>query len=148
MPDAKAGGDTQISAEDAARIQGAVKELPTTDPALDVTAGPVPELELSGGEDPKQVADQAAKVEDVTADVQQDAVADARADMGENDVLPQVPKETLTADASGGEGSPAGPGEASPAAAPAAPAPAGAARTGRRRRGRCRRCWYERSGQR
>ena len=37
-------------------------------------------------------------VEDTTAGAQQDGLADARADMGENDVLPQVPKETLTAD--------------------------------------------------
>ena len=133
VPDAKAGGDTQISAEDAARIQGAVKELPTTDPALDVTAGPVPELELSGSEEPKQVTDQAAKVEDITAGAQRDGLADARADMGENDVSPQVPKETLTADVSGGEGPPAGSGEAATAALPAAPtaaAPTGAGSAG------------------
>ena len=128
VPDAKAGGDTQISAEDAARIQGAVKELPTTDPALDVSAGPVPELELSGGEDPKQVTDQAARVEDTTSGAQQDGLTDARADMGENDVLPQVPKEVLTADVSGGDGS--GSGETATGAAPATPMPTGPTATG------------------
>ena len=134
LPEAKASGDTQISAEDAARIQGAVNDLPTTDPALDVTAGPVPELELSGGEDPKQVTDQAASVEDATAGARQDGLADARADMGENDVLPQVPKETLTADVSGDEGPPAGSGDAatagSAASGSAATAPAGTGAAG------------------
>ena len=146
LPEAKASGDTQISAEDAARIQGAVNDLPTTDPALDVTAGPVPELELSGGEDPKQVTDQAASVEDATAGAQQDGLADARADMGENDVLPQVPKETLTADVSGGEGPAAGSGDAATAGSAARRAYRNSPGRHRRQRRRGRR--YQRGGQR
>jgi len=128
VPEAKSGGDTQISAEDASRIQSAVKALPTSDPALDVDAGPVPELVLTGGEDPQQIGDQAKDIETATAGARADGLADARADMGENDVLPQVPKETLTADVSGATPVPAG--GSGPAKAGAAPAMAGPGKSG------------------
>ena len=95
--DAVAGGDGQVSHEDAARVQGAVKDLPTSDPALYVDAGPVPELVLEGHEDPAQVDQQAGDVEQVTADTATEGLTDARAPMGENTVLPHVPDETLTA---------------------------------------------------
>ncbi|WP_420124755.1 phage tail protein [Nakamurella sp.] len=128
MPEATAGGETQVSAEDAKRIQTAVRALPTTDPALDVDAGPVPVLELAGGEDPQQIEDQATSVEEATTGAQRDGLADARADMGENDVFPQIPAERLTADI----GTSAGATTAAPAgAAPAAAqTPAGSGATG------------------
>lgn len=133
VPEATTAGDTQIGADDAAKIRGAVKALPTTDPALDVDAGPVPGLVLSGGEDPQQIDHQAGQLEDLTAGARADGLTDARADMGENDVLPQVPSETLTADLSGGEAGsgasaagPAAPTSAGPAAGPPAGAPSAA----------------------
>ena len=141
VPEVTAGGDTQVSAEDARRVQTAVRALPTSDPALDVDAGPVPQLELTGGEDPHQVEDQAASAEEATSGVQSEGLTDARADMGENDIFPQVPKETLAADM----GSPGGPtvggaggvspgapsqGNAPPPGKAAAPAAGGAPATG------------------
>jgi hypothetical protein len=109
VPEARVGGDTKITAEDAARIQGAVRSLPASDPALDVDAGPVPELELEGAEDPQRVGDQAKELASTTVATKGDGLTDARADMGENGVLPQVPKETLTATLAGAEGSGAAP---------------------------------------
>ncbi len=117
LPEPRAGGDTQITADDAARLQGAVDKLPTTDPALAVTAGPVPALELRGGEDPAQIDSQAHSVENVTAAAEGDGLTDARADMGENDTLPQVPAETLTAGVGAASGGGAG-GAAGTSAAP------------------------------
>lgn len=101
VPDATVPGDKQITAEDAQRIKTAVRSLPTTDPALAVDAGPVPELELTGGEDPQQVDEQAASVEQTTQDVQAEGLNDARADMGENEVFPHVPAESISADLGG-----------------------------------------------
>ncbi|MBL7514226.1 hypothetical protein I6A94_31020, partial [Frankia sp. CN4] len=124
VPEPIAGGDTKITADDAAKATAAVESLPTTDPALHVDAGPVPTLELAGGEDPAQVADAAESVQDTAGGTLEDGRADARADLGENDVFPQVPKETLTASLGEGEEAPAGGPEAEGLAAQ--PAAAGA----------------------
>ncbi|NYD24666.1 hypothetical protein [Kineococcus aurantiacus] len=125
VPEPTVGGDKELSAEDVRRVERSVDELPTTDPALDVTAGPVPALRLVGDEDPARVATQAKGVEELTTATQTEGLADARTDTGENDVFPHVPEETLVADL----GAPAGeaPGAAGTVSGSAAPAPGPAA---------------------
>jgi hypothetical protein len=124
VPEPRVDGEAPITAEDAATAQAAVHALPTTDPGLNVDAGPVPELELTGDNDPKHVRNQATEVESTTAAAREAGIADARAPMGENDVYPHVPDETLTATLE--PEAPTADGAAESAAAGTAEAPAGA----------------------
>ncbi len=96
-------GEAEMSEADVAKAQSAISDLPTTDPALNVTAGDPPTLDLAGDADPALVADQRAKVDQGTTDARTQGQADAAEPLGENNIYPTVPDETLKAD-TGGEG--------------------------------------------
>lgn len=99
-------GEAPLTEQDAAKVQEAVSELPTTDPALQVDAGPAPSLSLEGNADPKRGDEQRAKVEESTDTARQQGLQDVAQPMGESNIYPTVPKEKLTAKR--GEGGDAG----------------------------------------
>jgi hypothetical protein len=143
-------GDSQLSEQDVREVQTAVGKLPTTDPALDVTAGDAPRLQLEGNADPTRVRDQRGAMDTGVKSTEEQGYKDITAPFGENNVYPHVPRETLKADitaastptngASGPQAGPASAAAPAPAtqAAPAAsangkapaPAPAGGAAAG------------------
>ncbi len=90
-------GDAKVEAGAAAQMHAAVDNLPTTDPALDVTAGEAPALALTGDADPKRKAEQRAKLDQAAADARQQGAKDASQPMGEQAVYPDTPAETLRA---------------------------------------------------
>jgi hypothetical protein len=98
-------GDAEMSKEDVARAQGAVDSLPTSDPALNVTAGDPPSLELAGDADPKATAEQKANLDKTTAAAHAQGQHDVAAPMGENNIYPTVPQEKMQAQVDG-EGGP------------------------------------------
>lgn len=97
----------QYSREEATRIQGAVNDIPTDDPALHTTVGPAPQFELKGETDPA-ITDNQAKNLNTTVG-QQTAVGrqDAAQQLGEDQIYPNAPAETLTAQVPGAVGGPA-----------------------------------------
>ena len=98
VPGLHVGGETTPMTEaDFAAIRDSVKSLPTTDPALNVTAGAPPTLNLQGDADPAHADEQRAELDKATVAVRTDGAADAAAPMGEAAVLPTVPPETLRA---------------------------------------------------
>ena len=117
-PSIAGGAQAQVTAEQAQAIRNAVDELPTHDPGLDITADPAPTLELTGAADPQHVSDQRAELDRSTQSAQEEGARDVATPLGEHDVYPTVPPETLHAELP----SPA----QAPAVAGAAPAPAGA----------------------
>jgi hypothetical protein len=116
----RVGGDPQgqVSAADAEALQNSVRQLPTTDPDLALTAGPPPTVALEGDADPAHARDQRAALQRSTADAQVRGQQDAAAPMGENAIYPDAPQETLRA-----EVTPGGAAPAPPAAGGAAPRP-------------------------
>ena len=110
-----------MTKSDAAAIRDSVKSLPTTDPALNVTAGAPPALTLQGDADPARADEQRAELDKAAVAVRRDGAADAAAPMGEAAVLPTVAPETLRA-AIVNPQPPAG-APAAPPAATAAPDP-------------------------
>jgi hypothetical protein len=99
-------GDAQMTEADTARAKAAVENLPTTDPALNVTAGDPPKLQLAGDADPKQTQEQQANLGKSTDAAHQQGQQDVSAPMGENNIYPTVPAEKLEAktDGEGGPG--------------------------------------------
>jgi len=111
-PMGQGGGEQegQMSAEDASRVRGAVNELPTTDPALNVTAGPAPRIQLEGDADPENVNRQRSELDVQASDSLVRGRKDAVEPMGEDEIYPNVPQETLTAQIPLGGGAAAGAG--------------------------------------
>lgn len=97
VPEPRLPGDTEISKEDVSKVRRAVDELPTSDPALNVDAGPAPTLVLDGEADPSRVRNAATGVVETTNELQQEANGHILEDLGDRDIYPHVPKETLTA---------------------------------------------------
>jgi len=87
--------DGALSAADAQRVQTSIQSLPTTDPGLDVVAGPPPTLSLSGDADPAQIADQERKLRASIADQRAQGAAEVATPAGENDIRVRRPKESL-----------------------------------------------------
>lgn len=102
--------DGALSAADAQRVQASILALPTTDPGLEVTAGPPPRLSLAGDADPAQIADQKDKLAGSVAAQTAQGRAEVAVPAGEDDIRVRRPKETLKAKApalpAGGAGSP------------------------------------------
>ncbi|MCW5983253.1 MAG: hypothetical protein KIT09_34500 [Bryobacteraceae bacterium] len=108
-PPIQGGGEGgTLTQADADNVEAAVDEVPTTDPALSETAGPPPTVELVGEANPQQAADQRAKLDQSIVEQQQQGAQDAAEPMGENEIYPVVPKETLTAKIPEGGGGAAG----------------------------------------
>lgn len=89
--------DGKLSPADVQNMQNAVDDLPTTDAALNVTAGEPPELILDGDADPGRTRDQRQEMNQGASEALADARSDAAQPMGENTVYPDVPPEKLEA---------------------------------------------------
>lgn len=109
VPGPRLPGDAALTEADAAKAQAAVRNLPTTDPALNVTAGEPPRLELNGDADPKRAQEQRAKLDGSLTETQTQGQKDTAQPLGENNIYPTVPQETLSAQVKEGEGG-GGPG--------------------------------------
>ncbi|GAA1920927.1 hypothetical protein GCM10009716_31960 [Streptomyces sodiiphilus] len=107
----------EVSAEDVASIEAAVDAVPDTDPALNRTVGPAPKVELTGDSDPGRTDEQAGHLEDTTVQVLEVGRADAATPMGEDQIYPDVPPETLAGDVPGRSGGEGGGGQAGAEAA-------------------------------
>jgi len=98
----------ELTEADAENVQGAVRDMPVSDPELVTDAGPAPTLELTGDADPQQARDQRAELDTTIADQQAQGAEDAAQPMGEDEIYPIVPPETLEgripAGGGGGEG--------------------------------------------
>ncbi len=122
-PSVQLPGNAQITPSDADNIRAAVNSLPTTDPALNVSIDK-PTVTLDGNADPVQVRDQSSKVADSVTSQQEQGSKDVAQPMGEDQVYPVVPAETLTAtpeQAAGGAPQAAGGGGAAAGGQPLAP---------------------------
>jgi hypothetical protein len=94
---------------DAQKLQASLRSLPTRDPGLQqVSAGAPPRLELEGNADPQQAQQQRAELEKGVTDAHVKGQQDLAQPMGENEIYPQVPQETLRAEGIGGGGGGAG----------------------------------------
>jgi hypothetical protein len=116
-PHVTANAEGQITAADAQSVQQSVAELPTTDPALNVDAGPAPQLALDGAADPNRAAQQRSNVAAATQAQAEAGVLDAAQPMGEGHIVPTTPPEMVRAELPAASGGTA----AVPAAAPVDP---------------------------
>jgi hypothetical protein len=104
-PRVSGGGEGgTMSPADVDQLSAAIDNLPTTDPALEETAGPPPTVELVGEADPAVAAEQRTQLEEKAASLETEGAQDAAKPMGEDELYPVVPDETLTATVGGGEG--------------------------------------------
>ncbi|HAG81753.1 MAG TPA: hypothetical protein DCL61_11440, partial [Cyanobacteria bacterium UBA12227] len=111
-PQVAGNAEGKLDSGDAQKLQASLRNLPTRDPSLEqVSAGSPPPLELAGDADPKQAQDQRTKLEKGVADAHTQGQQDLAQPMGENEIYPQVPQETLRAEGIGA-GSAAGGGAA------------------------------------
>jgi hypothetical protein len=109
-------GDAQLTPEDVEQVRDAVDTLPATDPALNVSVT-TPALTLDGAANPAQVGQQSTSVATSIDAAHAGAKQDAAQPMGEGQVYPVVPQETLRPDArAGGDQETCGDGKAPPAA--------------------------------
>jgi hypothetical protein len=102
-PRVTGNAEGHITESDAAQVQNAVSNLPVQDPSLNVDAGQAPEISLEGQSDPAWAARQRTSSETATVDAADQGHIEAAAPMGENNVYPHVPQETLRAESQDGE---------------------------------------------
>ena len=122
----KGDAEGKLDSGDAQKLQASLRSLPTRDPGLQqVSAGAPPRLELEGNADPQQAQQQRAELEKGVTDAHVKGQQDLAQPMGENEIYPQVPQETLRAEGIGGGGGGAG-GAAAQAAGGTAAAGGGA----------------------
>jgi hypothetical protein len=103
-PRVTGNADGHMTEADAAHVQNAVNNLPVQDPALNVDAGHAPEIRLEGQSDPAWAARQRTASETAATAAADQGRTEAAAPMGEDNVYPHVPNETLRAEPQGGEG--------------------------------------------
>jgi len=126
QPQVKGDAEGKLDSGDAQKLQASLRSLPTRDPGLQqVSAGAPPRLELEGNADPQQAQQQRAELEKGVTDAHVKGQQDLAQPMGENEIYPQVPQETLRAEGIGGGGGGAG-GAAAQAAGGTAAAGGGA----------------------
>lgn len=103
-------------------MRQAISQMPTRDPGLRIPAAPPARVQLQGNANPGTVDAQAAEGEASVSQAAAQAAADAGHPMGEDELYPVVPPETLRAevpaagDAGGGDG-PSGGAAGGPAVA-------------------------------
>ena len=97
-PPVAGGQQHEVTAADAQALRDSVDELPVTDPALAIDAGPAPTVTLDGDADPQLATGQRTQVEQRTTAAAAEARTDAGRPLGEGDIYPTVPAETLTAE--------------------------------------------------
>ncbi|GLF93127.1 eCIS core domain-containing protein [Streptomyces yaizuensis] len=104
------------------KLTNSISGLPTTDKGLQgAKVGDAPKLPLTEDSDPQRTDQQARLLDDRSAELHTAGRDDAARPMGEDQIYPDVPRETLTAKVSGGKRQ-AGPGTR-PAGAPGAGLP-------------------------
>jgi hypothetical protein len=111
VPQPQVKGDAQgkLDSGDAQKLQASLRSLPTSDPGLQqVTACAPPHLELQGNADPQQAQQQRGELEKGIADAHSKGQQELAQPMGENEIYPKVPQETLRAEGIGGGGGAAG----------------------------------------
>jgi hypothetical protein len=101
-PQIKGDEKGEMSDADISEMKSSVSSLPTRDPALETSAGPAPTVALEGAADPAQTQKQRAKLEQSVAETQAQGRRDAAQPLGEGDIYPTVPQETLRANVPGG----------------------------------------------
>lgn len=111
-PNVPATDAGKADAHDVQNMQDAVNDVPSTDPGLNVTVGPAPQVQLTGDADPKLTDQQAGKYNDKTSEIQNTGRQDAAKPLGEDQIYPDVPKETLKGNVPGGAGGQGGGGKA------------------------------------
>ncbi|SMC47639.1 eCIS core domain-containing protein [Kibdelosporangium aridum] len=114
-PQVTGGTDGKITEQEARNVEEAVENVPTTDPALHATVGPVQKVELKGETDPVRTDEQSAELSQKSQEINQGGKEEAAKPLGEDQIYPNVPAETLTAEVPGGQGGgggPVGPGAA------------------------------------
>jgi len=120
-PKVQGNASGKLDPGDAQKLQASVRNIPTSDPALQqVSAGATPRLELQGNADPQQAQQQRGELEKGIADAHTLGQQELAQPMGENEIYPKVQPETLRAEGIGG-----GSGAAGGAAAKAAGSTAG-----------------------
>ncbi|MCO1577836.1 hypothetical protein M8C13_18950, partial [Crossiella sp. SN42] len=115
VPRPHLAGDTQgkVTPGDVQNVQQAVRNVPTTDPAMNTTVAPPPKVELTGQADPARTDQQKAQLAEQSQQLHSTGRAESAKPLGEDQVFPDVPGETLAAEVPGPSGGPApGPGGA------------------------------------
>ncbi|MEU2512100.1 eCIS core domain-containing protein [Streptomyces syringium] len=107
----------QVTAQDIQNMQHAVGEVPTSDPSLNTTVGTAPKVQLTGESDPRRTDKQAENLKTSSAKILGVGREDAVKPMGEDQIYPDVPGETLRGDVPGGVGGAGGRRRAGAAAA-------------------------------
>ncbi|MEA2328975.1 MAG: hypothetical protein QOE68_3934, partial [Thermoanaerobaculia bacterium] len=93
-----AGGEGgEVSAAEAENLRGAVEDVPTSDPALNETAGPPPTVDLTGDANPALAQEQRTQLDETTSHLEIEGARDVRQKRGEDQLYPTMPEETLTA---------------------------------------------------
>ncbi|WP_275558800.1 DUF4157 domain-containing protein [Streptomyces sp. 5-6(2022)] len=101
-PSVTSSPDGKADAQDAKNIEQAADSVPTTDPALNRTVGPAPKIRLEGESDPKRTDQQAEKLKEKQAEIQETGRADTTKNLGEDRIYPNAPRERLRGKAPGG----------------------------------------------
>ncbi|AFZ21581.1 eCIS core domain-containing protein [Allocoleopsis franciscana] len=105
QPQVKGDAEGKLDAGDAQKLQASLRSLPTSDPGLQqVSACAPPHLELQGNADPQQAQQQRGELEKGIADAHSKGQQELAQPMGENEIYPKVPQETLRAEGIGGGG--------------------------------------------
>ncbi|MEU1784611.1 DUF4157 domain-containing protein [Streptomyces sparsogenes] len=100
-PSVTSSPDGKADAQDAKNIEQAADSVPTTDPALNRTVGPAPKIRLEGESDPARTDEQAEKLKEKQADIQETGRADTTKNLGEDRIYPNAPRERLRGKALG-----------------------------------------------
>lgn len=82
----------KIRPEDAQRVATAIDSMPTTDPSIDTSAGPAPQLERTGDADPALIGGQHAELDATIAEQRTQGAADLAAPAGEREVRDRSPR--------------------------------------------------------
>ncbi|MFI2367898.1 DUF4157 domain-containing protein [Streptomyces sp. NPDC018833] len=86
------------------KLMGSIDDLPTTDKGLQgAKVGDAPKLPLKDDSDPERTEKQTKLLDDKSAELHASGRDDAARPMGEDQIFPDVPKETLTAKIGGGK---------------------------------------------
>jgi Domain of unknown function (DUF4157) len=116
QPHVPSGPQGELGEDGARALRESVRRLPTTDPGLALQTGPAPRVALAGNADPQRAREQRAQLDESKTRAEAEARRDAAQPMGETELYPDVPPETLRADIGGGA-------PAAAAAPPAVPGP-------------------------
>jgi len=92
-------GDAQgnLTDDEAQQVGNAIDGVPTSDPALHQTVGPAPRVELSGETDPALGDEQKRRLDEQSGQLLGVGREDAARPLGEGQIFPDVPRQTLRA---------------------------------------------------